>query len=630
MLSLMRKHATSWIIKVALFLIIIVFIFWGGYSYTARRASLLAKVNDDYITISEYNKAYDNLMDEYRRRFGGNLSDELLKTLNVRKKALEMLIERHLLVSITKKLGLVPTADEIRKSIEAYAIFKTNGRFDPRKYEFILRRNHMSPEAFESQQSLLLALDKLRKIVTRNAKVSDKEVSDYFHFNRDEVKVAYVEIDPAKFKVKDDPKKIEEFFENNKERYREPEKRRFDLVFFRYSDFEKQVKPTDGEIKYYYDEHKRDFYEEKKVRARHILFKVPPNASKEEVERIRKKAEAVLKQAKEGKDFAELARKYSEDKGTAKDGGGLGYFTYKMMVKPFSEAAFSLKPGQISNLVRTPYGFHIIKVEDVKNSRTKPLEEVKGEIVKILKRQRAKDLAQEAAADFADLAFSVESVKKAAREKKLNVASSGLVKFSDPLPLLGNAPKISKALFALDEKEVSQPLETPDGLVVGQVMQIQEPQIPDFKAVKDRVKKDWEKSELNKLAEEKAKEILDQLKQGKDIKEIAKKEGLRIKETGWFSREKPYGEFAGNMKLFELIFSRNKKNPFPDSPVEMRGKWLVFKVVDWKPAEKNDLDKDKDRIYAMLLAQKKQILWEAWVEQMKKEADIEILKEEFK
>ncbi len=630
MLSLMRKHATSWIIKVALFLIIIVFIFWGGYSYTARRASLIAKVNKDYITINEYNKAYDNLVESYRRRFGGNLSDKLLESLNLRKKTLDMLIERHLLASVVRKLGLMPTAEEIRRSIENYQIFKTNGRFDPQKYELILRRVHLSPEAFESQQSLELALNKLQRIVTRNAKVSDKEVSDYFHFNQDEVKVSYVLVDPKKFTVKDDPEKIKEFFENNKERYREPEKRKFDLVLFRYSDFEKQVKPTEGEIKFYYDEHKRDFYEEKKVRARHILFKIPPRASREEIEKVRKRAEKVLKMAREGKDFAELAKKYSEDPGSAKNGGDLGFFTYKMMVKPFSEAAFSLKPGQISGLVRSPYGFHIIKVEEVKEAKTLPLKAVKGKIIKKLKEQRAKDLAQEAAGDFADLAFSMESVEKAAREKKLAVASSGLVKETDPLPLLGRQPGISRKLFSLDEKEVSQPLETRDGLVVAQVMEIREPEIPDFKAVRDKVKKDWENEELKKLAEEKAREILDAWKQGKKISEIVKKENLTFKETDWFSRKKPYSEFAGNIGLFESIFSRNKNNPFPDQPIEVGGKWVVFKVTGWKPATGDKLKKEREKIYGILLAQKRQILWNAWVEQMKAEADIEILKDEFK
>ena len=630
MLSLMRKHATSWLIKVALFLIIIVFIFWGGYSYTARRASLLAKVNDDYITITEYNKAYDNLLENYRRRFGSSLSEELLKTLNLRKKALDMLIERRLLASIAQELGLMPTAEEIRKSIEAYEIFKTNGHFDPQKYDMILRRVHLSPEAFESQQSLELALNKLRKIVTRNAKVSDKEISDYFHFKRDEVKVAYVLIDPKKFKVKEDPDKIEQFFEENKEKYREPEKRKFDLVMFRYSDFEKKVNPTEGEIKFYYDEHKRDFYEEKKVRARHILFKIPPKASKEEQEKIKKKAEEVLKEAKEGKDFAELAKKYSEDPGSARKGGDLGFFTYKTMVKPFSEVAFSLKPGEISDLVKTPFGYHIIKVEEVKDAKTLPLEEVKDKIIKKVKRQRAKDLAQEAAANFADLAFSLESVEKAAKEQKLTMATSGLVKESAPLPLVGRQPKVSNSLFSLDEKEVSQPLETSQGLVVAQVVEIQEPQIPEFKTVKDKVKKDWEKAEQKRLAEEKARELLDAIRQGKDIKKIAEREGLTFKETDWFSREKPYSEFAGNMKLFESIFSRDKKNPIPDSPVEVRGKWVVFKVIDWKPASEDKLKKEREKMYSMLLMQKQQALWDAWLEQMKKEADIEILKEEFK
>ncbi len=630
MLSLMRKHAASWLIKVTLYIIIIVFIFWGGYSYTARRATWIAKVNSNYITINDFNKAYENLVESYRRRFGAAFSETLKKSLNLKKRALDMLIERLLLTDVIQELDLGATVEELQKVISNFDAFKVNGQFDPNRYNRVLRQVHLSPGAFESQQALQIALAKLQALVLRNAKVSDDEVKDYYHFRKDQVKVVYSLFDSKDFKVKPDPKKVEAYFNDHKGKYEEPEKRQFDLVVFRYSDLEKGIKVEDSEIKYYYKEHKRDFYQEKRVKARHILFKVPPNATKQQIEEIRAKAESVLKRAKRGDGFSALAKKYSEDKASAVKGGELGFFTYKQMVKPFAEAAFDLKPGQISNLVRTRFGFHIIKVEEIKNAKTLPLEEVKEKIVKKLKEQRAKDLAEERAASFADLAFSLESVDKAAKQEKIAVARSGVIDKNKPLPLIGRDPKVIGQLFELNEKDISQPIQTGSGIVVGQVIRIKEPAIPEFKEVKKRVEKDWEKEEAKQLARDRAEKILEAVQKGKDLKKVAEKEKIKIKETDWFSREKPSDGLGGSQDLLESIFSRTKQSPYPEKPMSLLGKFVVYQVVGWKAADEKGLEKERKSIYSQLFAQKKRLLWDAWLEQVKRQAEIKILKEEYK
>ncbi len=627
MLTLFRKHATSWLIKVALFAIVIVFIFWGGYSYQSRKASRLARVGDVYITYADYNRAYDQLLNMYRQRFGNQLNQELLERLNVKKQALDLLIDRVLIALAAQKLGLETTAEELQREVLKYPVFQRNGRFDRDLYVRVLLRNRMTPEVFEQQLAQDLTLRKVERFVKNQAVVTDGELNAALSHEYSEIKIAYVTFDPAAFEkdVSVDEKAVRAYFEKNKERYKEPEKRRFAWVVFRAEDFLDQVSVKEDEVRAYYDDHPGEFYQEKEVRARHILFRLKQGASPEEEKKVEEKARKVLELARKGENFAKLAEKYSEGP-TAKKGGDLGYFTHDRMVPAFADAAFALKPGEISDLVRTPFGFHIIKTEDVRPEKTIPFEEARKDIEKKLKMEKAKDVAYARARDFADMAFADGDVVKAAERLKLTVHHPGTW-FSalDSLPSLGNAANVVKEFFSLDQGQVSNIIEIPDGYVVGQVKEVKAPQVPPFEKVKDRVAEDYRKDQAREKAREAAKAFIQAVSKSRDFQKAAKAAGLDVKETGWFSRNNPDDKLPLWGEAAEKVFLLTSKHPVSREPLMWRDKVLVCSLLDRRPPSKETIEKSKEKVKAQILQKKQEQLWQAWLAKQREETEVEIL-----
>ncbi|MFP3871216.1 MAG: SurA N-terminal domain-containing protein, partial [Syntrophobacteria bacterium] len=239
MLGLMRKHARSWLIKVALFAIVIVFIFWGGYSYTERKARRVAVVNGSYITVREYQNAYNNLVEEMRRRYGENYSPQLAKALNLKEQALDRLINRRLLLKQADRLDLTVTEKQLQRAIQLYPAFQTNGQFDPQRYHRTLSSLRLAPQDFEASQRQDLLIDKVERFITRTAKVLDAEVRSFYHHTRDEVNLTYVQADPEKFtdQVQVNDETLGEYFSEHREAYRLPARRNFVYVRFAPQDY---------------------------------------------------------------------------------------------------------------------------------------------------------------------------------------------------------------------------------------------------------------------------------------------------------------------------------------------------------------------------------------------------------
>ena len=363
MLNLMRKHASSWIIKFLLAAIILVFIPWGVQRYTSQRSSRVADVNGTIITLSDYRNAYNGLLEQVRQSFGNNLNDELIEALQLKKRALDQLVDRVIMLQAAEKLKIQVSDEELARTIRSIGAFQTAGVFDNQRYLGILSRTRLSPETFEEQQRESMIIDKLQGFIAGNIKVSDLEARQWYQWNNAEVDLDYVLIEPGQFKnIEPTADEVRDYFERHKENYKTDPEIKVRYLVLRPEDFAARVTVTEEDIREYYESNPEKFEEPKTVQARHILIKVAENATPEEVESARKRAEDVLKMAKEGQDFATLARKYSEGPTKAK-GGELGTFRREAMVKPFADKAFSMEAGEISEPVRTRFGWHIIKGE---------------------------------------------------------------------------------------------------------------------------------------------------------------------------------------------------------------------------------------------------------------------------
>jgi peptidyl-prolyl cis-trans isomerase D len=282
----------------------------------------------------------------------------------------------------------------------------------------------------------------------------------------------------------------------------------------------------------------------------------------------------------------------------------------------------------VSDLVRSPYGFHIIKVEEKHDAREKPLEEVKGEIEDSLKREKARDVAFQKARDFADLAYANMDVGKTAETQGLRVNNvDKWVSAKDTLPgLLNSSAKVTGALFALSEKGVSQVIETTEGFVIGQVTGVQPPQVQPFDMVKERVEKEYREDMARKLAQEKATELLQAARQAKSLEQAAAEKKLEVKKTDWFSRRVPDKQLRLRGDSLNQIFQLGETRLFPEAPLtDVANNAIVCQVLGKKSSDE-DIEKEKPALLKRILTQKQNGVWRSWLEEQRQRAKVEQFK----
>ena len=311
MLRFMRQQAGNWLIKVLLGAIVIVFIFWGVGSFRAQRGGRVALINGDPITLDDYREAYNNLIEQLRNRFGNNLNEDMIKMLRVKEQALNQLIDNKLLVQEARRLKFRVSDKELAQTIMEIKAFQRAGVFDERMYQNMLSRLRMTPEAFEIAHREAMLIERVTDLITSSVKVSDSEIKELINWSNASVNIDFVRFDPGKYKgIKTSDQEIKAFYETHKENYKTEEMVKVRYLHFDPEKYRSKVSISNQELLDYFNENQEAFKTPKTVEARHILLKVHQNAAPEEVERVRKKALTILKMAKEGKKFAEMAKKY--------------------------------------------------------------------------------------------------------------------------------------------------------------------------------------------------------------------------------------------------------------------------------------------------------------------------------
>jgi len=627
MLNVMRKHAGSWMIKVVLFAIVIVFVFWGVGSFRSRQASKVAVVNDEVITTADYRRTYNNLIDQYRQRFGSSLNDGLIEMLQVKTQALNQLIDRTVLLQEAKKLDLRVSDAEIADSIVNTPIFQSNGSFDNRRYRSVLAQVHMTPEEFEAEQKNALLGAKVSRLVTGAAKVSDMEAHQWYDWQNTTVNVDYVRFDPTSYTgVTPTADEIAAYFDAHKEAYKTPPMVKTRYVRFDPEAFKDQVKVDDDEIAEYYDSHRAEFETEKTVEARHILIKVDPKADEKTDQAAKEKAQMVAKLAAEGQDFAELAKTYSE--GPTKDRGGyLGKFTYNQMVKPFADKAFSMKPGEISEPVKTQFGWHIIKVESVQEATTKTLAQSRDQIVDKLKAVKARNLAYDSAERLYEICYEKDDLIKNAKTSGLKVMETGAFSRSGPEELGEDKGAFASAAFALKVDEISDVQEIGGKYFLIQVTDTIDAAVPPLEAVATEVKADLTNEMKADKAKEEAAAMASEIKNGQSFEESAAKRKMTVKQTGFFKRNEAVPQIGRDAKFSEAAFQLPAAGAVSDGPVEGSDGYFLLRLAEKKAPPADGFDAEKDQIENMLLQQKQRTIFQDWLEARKDASQIEIEKE---
>lgn len=625
-LSLMRRHAKSWIIKFLIGIIAVVFVFYFGYSFTATRGLKIAYVNGELINEAEYEKAYRELVETMRRQYQGMWNDDLIKTFNMKQRALDGLINQKLISQEAQKLGLDVTESESQKAIMNYPAFQVNGLFEMRRYQALLSQNRMKPEDFEASMALQLLDTKLKQFLFSFLDVSEEAVLEYYTYNNEKTNLGFVQFKPEKFKksTKFDQTSLKKYFEENKARYRIPEKIKLIFIEIDPDGFKEKVHITEEEIAGYYGYNPDMFIEPKQVKARHILFKLGQDADETKEKEVRKAAEAVLKEARQGKDFGELARKYSEGPSKS-EGGDLGYFSEGQMDKPFEKAAFKLKKDEISDLVRSRFGYHIIRVEDIKEKRTKPLEEVREQIAEILLKKSSAELAHEKGLSLMDqMPYDVD-LGQYAPLHQLGTKDTEYFASGEPIPGVAGSGVEGKPMFSLDIKETSELIEVNGKFYIFQLIEKKPSHLPELKQVAEEVKKDFKDYLAAKAAKTAAESYLKELRKGKSWEELAKERHLEAGSTGYFSRNDPIAGIGYDPALTEAVFRLDKGKPYPDTIFENNEGAYVIRWEGKKGIDKQEYEKEKERYRFSLMGERHKRVFQNWLQNLRKNAEIEIV-----
>jgi len=370
MLHVVRRNKNSVLIWAILGVVVFVFVFWGVEAVvTGPAVTAVATVGDTAIEPLEVQRAERNLVQAYRNAYKDQLTPEVRKSLNLRQQALEGLIDRAVLAEQASELGIRIGDNELRDVILGNPNFQRDGRFDKDLYVRALRYSRLTPAEYEESRRGDLAIQRLEQLVEDGVMVGANEVRDAVIAQLETRTFRFVKLPTSEFEAGvdvDDEEALVATYEKLQSKYTRPEMVRAAMLVFAPEDFADQVEVTDEEIAAFYEENKEGrFTHPHEVSARHILIKVDAGADEETKAAARARITEIQEKLAAGEDFAALATEFSEDTGSAAKGGELGFFSKGRMVPEFEEAAFRLEPGGTSDVVESPFGFHLIRVDEV-------------------------------------------------------------------------------------------------------------------------------------------------------------------------------------------------------------------------------------------------------------------------
>ena len=627
MLRLMRDYASSWMIKVILGAIVIVFVFWGVGSFRAQKGGRVAIVNGDSITMEEYKKEYNNLIEQLRERFGNRLDDEMIQMLQVENQALNRLIDQKLLLQEAVKLNFRVSDDELAAAIREIKAFQTSGVFDKRIYRSILNRYGLTPEQFEVNQKGFMLIEKLRSFLLGNIKVSDGEAMEWFKWGNASVNIDYILFEPGRYKdIDPSAEEIKTFFVDHKESYKTEPMIKVRFLCFDPDSYRAKAIISDKMIQDYYEAHQEEFKTDKTVEARHILIKVDKDAGLGAVEKAKNKALDILQMAKEDKDFAELAKQYSECP-SKEHGGHIGVFRKEAMVKPFADKVFSMKAGEISRPVRTMSGWHIIKVEKINEGSIVSIDEAKKGIRKKLIDEETKTLAYEEAESVFDTIFEGDDLIKTSNERNLKLQTTDFFTIKGPDKGIKNRKEFASAAFNLSAMEISDIQDLGDGYYILQVIEENPGEIPELKDVEEKVMAALIKEKQDEKATTDANEFLSGLKKGKLMSAQCVKYGLQLSSTGFFKRNEPVPDIGLERGIIEAAFKLSNKIKLPEKVIKGGKGYYVISFKERKEADTEGFVKEKANIKEGLLRQKRIKTFDKWLTQIRNKSKISIEKD---
>ena len=532
-------------------------------------------------------------------------------------RAVDQLISRQALLSEAARMGLRVTPGEVKDELQHgryAATFFPGGNFiGQAEYEDQLQRQaNMTPAKFEEAVGHDILLTKLQALISGSASVSEAEIHGQFLKQNAKVKFDYAVLkqDDLRKGLHPTDEELKAYYESHKASYANsvPEKRKVKYVVVETGKAEDTVKITTDDLRAYYDQHRDQYHVPEQVKVSHILIKTPlpgPDGKVDEkgVAEAQHRAEDLLKQLKGGAKLEDLAKKYSEDPGSGKQGGSLGWIGKGQTVPEFEKTAFSLPKGQISDLVKSSYGFHIIRVDDKQEAHTKSLDEVKAEIEPILKHQKGQLIAQKQAEDLLKQARA-QGLDAAAAAQHIPVINSDFVARKDILPGLGPATQFMDAVFSEAEKSPPDVAPASQGVVVFQLLAVKPASTPTFEEIRTKIEEEFKNERSSVLLTQKIQELSDRAKAEHDLKRAAKELGATMKTSDFVLPDGQVPDVGSMSGQASVAF--NMKPGEISGPINSGTDAVVLAVLENQQPTDADYATKRDQIRDQLLLQKQQ------------------------
>ncbi|HWP65719.1 MAG TPA: peptidylprolyl isomerase [Candidatus Limnocylindria bacterium] len=615
MLRFLRNSARSTAIKVLFLLLAFTFVLWGAGTYQMSRLNTVARVYDRAISQAELARETETL----QRRFQEMTRGATLPSIDFRSQALNGLIETALIQHEADRLGLDVTETELVATITSMPELQRNGRFDRELLERVLEFQRERDE-FENEVRQDILTRRFRDLMIDGVQVSPAEVEAEYRSQNDQVSLLYVRIsaDDAVRDVTLSEAELADYLSKHQERYVGPPMTRARYVAFAPADYQELAAPSPAQIEAFYEAHKNDrFTKPEEVRARHILVRVEPDASDADRAAARKRAEELLARVKAGEDFASIAKQHSDDPGSAPRGGDLGAFPRGRMEPTFEQAAFALEAGTVSDVVETPFGFHIIKVDARDPGGVQELAAVRDEIVAELTRERGLELARQDADKVRRAVVGGKSLAEAAGKPPIEskpFAEGALV------PDLGRVPEFVKAAFALDEGQVSDLIEERDAIYILQPFERTGPAVPPLADIRARVEFDAKRAIGSKRAKEQAEKLLARAREV-GLAAAAEEARLATQETGLFARRAGSVPTLGAAPVLrEAAFTLTPAAPLAPEVYDLSGDAVVAALASQQPATMAQFENERAQLQESLLERKRRAIYERYLDGLKQQA----------
>ena len=616
MLALFRRKRqglkwTLWVVIVALGAgMVLLFVDSPGGAGGPIGAQNIASVDGRPVSALAFRRRYDRLYETYRQIYRLDEQDpNVVRQLGLGRQAGDQLIKEYVVLLEAERMGIGATEEEVRERIARFPSFQENGRFRISRYQEVLRLNNFTPEEFEGDIRREIAGQKLQRIISDGILVTPEEVEKEFLDRNQEVKVRYVAIDPEQLsEMAVEEEELRKYFENNKESFKVGEQRK--VRYVKVATDPNTVEVTDEQIQARIEV----LSEKEQVRASHILIRFEGD---EEAE-ARKRAGEILRKVQSGQDFAGLARQYSQDETTAEKGGDLGFFQRGQLVPEFETAAFSLQPGDVSDLVKTPFGFHIIKTTEKPGSDPKarrPLAEFE------VRQQEADKVTRNLATRIAYELNKGSELEEVAQSQGLSVQESPYFGLGDPITGLLVRNDFNQKVFALEKGDVVAPYQASGNYIVGELADIKLPEAPLFEPLRNRVEEAFKESRREERAREKAYEFYRAAK-GSSFEQKARAQGLSVTTTGFFKKGATVDD---TLKFSPELHSRAFGMDVGQisAPIEIAGKDIVFTVVEKSEVDSQKLEEERAQITDTLSTRKRSQFFSDYVQNLVDRLDAE-------